>query len=109
MQANPASVNCSDPDLDCLSYLFVGGLESISPYYATWQNIPPEADTILVHQESGLQVDYWNMSTLEEDFPVSACQTWFTFAGNYAFQICLKESNLDGITLIAGTVPFYNC
>ena len=99
----PVSQNCSlEPD--CTSYFFVGGVESISPYpNSAWKTLASQADSILVNQEQGLQVDYWNMSSIEEDFPASACQTWSTPSGNWGFQICIKQSSLDGITLVAGS------
>lgn len=55
--ASAASPTCSDSELKCLSYLFVGGLNAIDPYPNKYlQTQVPEADVFLVSGEQGLQV-----------------------------------------------------
>jgi hypothetical protein len=48
----------------------------------------PEADTLILRQEQGLQFDYWNVSGSEAPLTTDHCHTWGTAYG--AFMICIQ-------------------
>jgi len=104
--ASSASSTCSNPELQCVSYLFVGGVEVIAPYpnnFLATQST--EADTIVVYGEQGVQVDYWELNSSDSNFTEADCQTWATTSGEFGFVLCIKESDLDRNNLVAGNSP----
>jgi hypothetical protein len=96
----------------------VGGVDAITPYpnrvSLTYPNKTqlPEADSLVVFGEQGLQADYWNMSISEEPFTNDTCRTWATQGGGAAFTLCIKGSSLSRDVIVAGKISAYkwlNC
>jgi len=82
---------CLMPENNCSSYLFVGGLEIISPYPSLQAGFPG-ADVYLVFGEQGVQADYWNSDPSDASFENDSCQIWGT---GLPIMICIKASSLD--------------
>lgn len=94
---NPVANGCSG--IGCQGVFLVAGVAGISPSPAL-RTQSPEADTIIVQGEQGLQADFWNVSPAEDPLTSQDCQTWGDI--EYAFMICSKSSSLDPNNLIAG-------
>ena len=96
---------CSTGELTCVSYLFVGGMDAMTPYpnrdgpQFPNKNDTPGADSLAVFGERGLQIDFWDL--IGESINTSSCQTWATQSGGHAIILCIQPSSIDGNNLIA--------
>lgn len=99
--------NCSTGELTCVSYLFVGGMDAMTPYpnrknlHFPNKTETPEADSLVVFGERGLQIDFWDLNSSEESFSISNCQTWATQSESHAILLCIQASSIDSNDLIA--------
>jgi hypothetical protein len=81
----------------CKSYLFVGEFGFIQPNPVNFANIST-ANSVLIHQLQGLQVDMSVLSSGEVE--TSDCKIWASDVG--AIQICIAKSTASPNALVAG-------
>jgi len=95
----PVTPACSN-NADCESFFFAGGLSRVSPN----PYLRP-GDEVIVHQEQGIQCEYWNVSSDEAPIRTKQCHIWGTVDGASAFRICIMNSSLNSNVLVASKFP----
>jgi len=101
LSSTPVNSACT-AKLNCVSYFFSGGIQKVGPNPIFFNTLDPEADAIILEGETGLQIDYWDVSEEEESLAGSSdCLTWILPDQEAGIQICL-QSTLNSDYMVAG-------
>lgn len=91
-------IGCIESQGDCESYLFPGGLQTVSPN-------PPMSDpnpVVVVHGPPGIQLDFQARNDMKRKFTADDCNVYGDDAYIVALEVCVAEDLANAGSVIAG-------